>query len=72
MDFTFLFHNELPQGVKSIYVNGKRMSRSEFLQYRENYFSKNEQKNTNWSRLCNDRRDTNFPNFIKIGSWFVL
>ena len=31
MDYSYLFNNEFPQGVKSVYVNGKQISKSEFL-----------------------------------------
>ena len=30
MNFEYLFYDELPKGVKSVYVNGKRMSIEEF------------------------------------------
>tara|TARA_B100001057_G_scaffold353778_1_gene355681 strand:- start:478 stop:621 length:144 start_codon:yes stop_codon:yes gene_type:complete len=31
MDYSYLFNNEFPQGVKSVYVNGKQIFKSEFL-----------------------------------------
>ena len=30
MDFDYLFYSELPSGIKSVYVNGKRMTIKEF------------------------------------------
>lgn len=46
MDFKFLFYDEFPPGVKSVFVHGKRISREEFLKQKENHFKKNESKNT--------------------------
>tara|TARA_B100001175_G_C19197168_1_gene489551 strand:+ start:307 stop:507 length:201 start_codon:yes stop_codon:yes gene_type:complete len=40
MGFDFLFHNDLPQGVKSVYVNGKRFSIEEFNQVKEKHLLK--------------------------------
>lgn len=31
MDYNYLFDSEFPQGVKSVYLNGKQISKSEFL-----------------------------------------
>tara|TARA_B100001250_G_scaffold116080_1_gene98416 strand:+ start:1118 stop:1285 length:168 start_codon:yes stop_codon:yes gene_type:complete len=40
MGFDFLFYNDLPQGVKSVYVNGKRFSIEEFNQAKEKHLLK--------------------------------
>ena len=40
MDYSYLFHNEFPQGVKSVYVNGKNISKEEFLDLKKRYFKK--------------------------------
>ena len=37
MGFDFLFYDDLPQGVKSVYVNGKRFSIEEFNQAKEKH-----------------------------------
>lgn len=42
MDFDYLFHHDLPKGVKSVYVNGKRMSIMQFNQAKKEYLSKKE------------------------------
>lgn len=42
MDFDYLFHDDLRKGVKSVYVNGKRMSIMEFNQAKKEYLSKKE------------------------------
>jgi len=42
MDFDYLFYNDLPKGVKSVYVNGKRMSLGEFNEAKKEYLSKKE------------------------------
>ncbi len=39
MDYDYLFYNELPKGIKSIYVNGKRMTLREFNQAKKKYLS---------------------------------
>ena len=44
MDYDYLFYEDLPKGVKSVYVNGKRMSLKEFNQHKKNYLSKKGQK----------------------------
>tara|TARA_B100000989_G_scaffold246734_1_gene193956 strand:- start:1406 stop:1549 length:144 start_codon:yes stop_codon:yes gene_type:complete len=31
MDYDYLFDAEFPQGVKSVYINGKQISKCEFL-----------------------------------------
>ena len=41
MGFDYLFYNDLPKGLKSVYVNGKRMSIEEFNKVKKEYFSKN-------------------------------
>tara|TARA_Y100000389_G_C16980660_1_gene280113 strand:+ start:375 stop:518 length:144 start_codon:yes stop_codon:yes gene_type:complete len=40
MDYDYLFYEDLPKGVKSIYVNGKRMSLNEFKDAKKNFFLK--------------------------------
>lgn len=40
MDFEYLFYNDLPKGVKTVYVNGKRMSLKEFNEAKKQYLSK--------------------------------
>ena len=40
MDFDYLFYNDLPKGVKSVYVNGKRISLEEFNEAKKEYLSK--------------------------------
>ena len=32
IDIEFLFHNEIPCGVKHVFVNGKKISTQEFLE----------------------------------------
>ena len=44
MDYSFLFHNEFPRGVKSVYVNGKNISKEEFLKLKKVYFKKKKLK----------------------------
>nr|AOE09295.1 hypothetical protein [uncultured bacterium] len=39
MDHSYLYHTDLPKGVKSVYFNGKKISRAEFLKERKNFFS---------------------------------
>lgn len=31
MDYNYLFDTEFPQGVKSVFINGKQISKCEFL-----------------------------------------
>ena len=31
MDYNYLFDSEFPQGVRSVYLNGKQISKREFL-----------------------------------------
>ena len=40
MGFDYLFYNDLPKGLKSVYVNGKRMSIEEFNKVKKEYLSK--------------------------------
>lgn len=40
MDYNYLFDSEFPKGVKSVYVNGKQISKSEFLKI-QNEIQKN-------------------------------
>ena len=40
MNFEYLFYDELPKGVKSVYVNGKRMSIEEFKDVKKKHLSK--------------------------------
>ena len=36
----FLFHNEIPCGVKHVFVNGKKISTQEFLEAKKKYLKK--------------------------------
>ena len=40
MKFDYLFYQDLPKGVKSIYVNGKRLSLNEFNEAKKTFFLK--------------------------------
>ena len=40
MDYSYLYHTDIPKGVKSVYINGKKISREEFIKERKNFFSK--------------------------------
>jgi hypothetical protein len=40
MDFDYLFYQDFPKGIKSVYVNGKRISVKEFEDAKEKYFLK--------------------------------
>lgn len=40
MDYNFLYRNEIPEGVKSIFVNGKTLTREEFLKKKEEFIKK--------------------------------
>ena len=40
MDFDYLFYEDLPKGIKSIYVNGKRLSLKEFKDAKKNFLLK--------------------------------
>ena len=44
MDFDYLFYSELPKGVKSVYVNGKRMTIEEFQKAKNDFFLKKKTK----------------------------
>jgi hypothetical protein len=39
MDFDYLFYNDLPKGVKSVYLNGKRLSLEEFEEAKKEFLS---------------------------------
>lgn len=43
MDYKYLFYEDIPKGVKSIYVNGKKISREDFLKQQKKFFLKNDQ-----------------------------
>tara|TARA_B100001057_G_scaffold145358_1_gene145318 strand:+ start:506 stop:649 length:144 start_codon:yes stop_codon:yes gene_type:complete len=47
MNFDYLFHQELPKGIKSIYVNGKRMSIKDFKKAKERFLAKKADKKDN-------------------------
>tara|TARA_B100001029_G_C15000839_1_gene417970 strand:+ start:953 stop:1087 length:135 start_codon:yes stop_codon:yes gene_type:complete len=40
MDYSYLYLNEIPKGVKSIYINGKTITREEFLKQKESFLKK--------------------------------
>jgi len=40
MDYSYLYHTEIPKGVKSIYINGKSISREQFLKQKETFLKK--------------------------------
>ncbi len=40
MDYSYLYHTEIPRGVRSVYINGKKISREEFLKERKTFLSK--------------------------------
>mgnify|MGYP001457776706 FL=1 len=44
MDFDYLFYSELPKGVKSVYVNGKRMTIKEFQKAKNDFLLKKKTK----------------------------
>ena len=44
MDFDYLFYEDLPKGVRSIYINGKRMSLDEFNEEKKDYLTKKAKK----------------------------
>ena len=44
MDFDYLFYSELPSGVKSVYVNGKRMTIEEFNKSKNDFLIKKKAK----------------------------
>tara|TARA_X000000950_G_scaffold32593_1_gene35088 strand:+ start:138 stop:281 length:144 start_codon:yes stop_codon:yes gene_type:complete len=47
MNFDYLFHQELPKGIKSIYVNRKRMSIKDFKKAKERFLAKKADKKDN-------------------------
>ena len=40
MGYDYLFYNDLPKGVKTVYVNGKRLSLKEFNEAKKKVLSK--------------------------------
>ena len=44
MDFDYLFYSELPKGIKSVYVNGKRMTIKEFNKAKNDFLIKKKTK----------------------------
>lgn len=44
MNFDYLFYQELPRGIKSIYVNGKRISIEEFEDAKKKFLLKRKVK----------------------------
>lgn len=44
MDYDYLFFQELPKGIKSVYVNGKRLSIEEFKKAKSDFLSKRNSK----------------------------
>ena len=40
MNFDYLFYQDLPKGIKSVYVNGKRMTIEEFHRAKNDFFNK--------------------------------
>ena len=44
MDFDYLFNSEIPKGIKSVCVNGKRMSMVEFNNAKQSYLLKKAKK----------------------------
>jgi hypothetical protein len=44
MNYEYLFNEDLPKGVKSVYVNGKRMSLEEFKKAKKIYLSSKSNK----------------------------
>ena len=44
MDFDYLFYSELPKGIKSVYVNGKRMTIEEFQKAKNDFLIKKKTK----------------------------
>ncbi len=40
MDYSYLYHTEIPKGIRSVYINGKKISREEFLKERKTFLSK--------------------------------
>ena len=44
MDYNYLFDSEFPQGVRSVYLNGKQISKSEFLKIQKEIQKKKRRK----------------------------
>jgi uncharacterized protein (DUF2267 family) len=44
MDFDYLFYSELPKGIKSVYVNGKRLTIKEFQKAKNDFLLKKRPK----------------------------
>ena len=44
MDFDYLFYSELPKGIKSVYVNGKRLTIEEFQKAKNDFLLKKKTK----------------------------
>mgnify|MGYP001222172861 CR=1 FL=1 len=44
MDFDYLFYEDLPKGIKSIYIQGKRMSIEEFKKAKKDFLLKRKGK----------------------------
>ena len=40
MDFDYLFFEDFPKGIKTVYVNGKRLTIEELQEDKEKYVSK--------------------------------
>ena len=40
MNFDYLFYQDLPKGIKSVYVNGKRMTIEEFQRAKNDFLLK--------------------------------
>ena len=44
MNIDHLFYSEFPKGVKHIYIDGKKISKQEFLELKKIYFKKKKSK----------------------------
>jgi|TARA_B100001057_G_C22285262_1_gene732359 hypothetical protein len=44
MDFNYLFYQDIPKGVKSVYVNGKRIPIEEFKKAKSEFLLKRTSK----------------------------
>ena len=40
MSYDYLFYNDLPKGVKTVYINGKRLSLREFNEAKKKFLTK--------------------------------
>ena len=40
MNYDYLFYNDLPKGVKTVYINGKRLSLREFNEAKKKFLTK--------------------------------